>query len=59
MSTKDVQKTLWFHESKCKYVDEIDQHTQASSASHFKKQGLKWKVSVEKISLQKLKVKVG
>jgi len=40
-------KTLWFDENKCKYVDEIDQDTQASSATQFKKRGLKRKVSVE------------
>jgi len=32
MSTKDVQKVLYFDESKCKYVGEIYQDTQASSA---------------------------
>jgi len=45
MSTKYAQKTLCFDESKCKYIDEIDQDMPSSSASQyiyrnkFKKEG--------------------
>jgi len=46
-STKYIQKTLCFDESKCKYVDEIDQDTPDSSASQFKEPGLNRKVSVD------------
>jgi len=48
-------KTLRFVENKCEYVDEIDHNTQASSASQFKKQGLKRKVSVENKFPSKMK----
>jgi len=47
VSKKYTQETFCFDESKCKSTDEIDQDTPASSASQFKKTGLKRKASVE------------
>ena len=41
------KKTLCCDESKCKYIDEIDQDTPASSASQFKEPGLKKNVNVD------------
>jgi len=55
MSTKDVQKTLCFHETKCNHGDDIDQDTRASSASRFKEQGMNRKPSVQNKFPSKIK----
>jgi len=36
MPKKYVEKTLYFDESKCKFISEIDQDKPASSVSQFK-----------------------
>jgi len=56
MSTKDV-KNACFHKRKCKCVDEIDQDTSASSASHFKEPGSKRNVTNENKFLSKMKMR--